>query len=63
LCVTELADEVGMKPQAVSSQLQRLSAPGEPVDGTLGRCVAGSCCSPPRLRPLARGSAHGKAVA
>ncbi len=25
LCVTELADSVGMKPQAVSNQLQRLS--------------------------------------
>lgn len=24
MCVTELADEVGMKPQAVSNQLQRL---------------------------------------
>jgi ArsR family transcriptional regulator, lead/cadmium/zinc/bismuth-responsive transcriptional repressor len=28
LCVTELADEVGMKPQAVSNQLQRLSGLG-----------------------------------
>ncbi|NCY03208.1 MAG: ArsR family transcriptional regulator [Planctomycetia bacterium] len=28
LCVTELADEVGMKPQAVSNQLQRLSSLG-----------------------------------
>ena len=28
LCVTELADEVGMKPQAVSNQLQRLSLLG-----------------------------------
>jgi len=28
LCVTELADDVGMKPQAVSNQLQRLSSLG-----------------------------------
>ena len=28
LCVTELANEVGMKPQAVSNQLQRLSSLG-----------------------------------
>lgn len=28
LCVTELADEVGMKPQAVSNQLQRLCSLG-----------------------------------
>lgn len=28
LCVTELADTVGMKPQAVSNQLQRLSDRG-----------------------------------
>lgn len=28
LCVTELADAVGMKPQAVSNQLQRLSSLG-----------------------------------
>lgn len=28
LCVTELATEVGMKPQAVSNQLQRLSSLG-----------------------------------
>jgi DNA-binding transcriptional ArsR family regulator len=28
LCVTELADEVGMKPQAVSNQLQRLNSLG-----------------------------------
>lgn len=28
LCVSELADELGMKPQAVSNQLQRLAARG-----------------------------------
>lgn len=28
LCVTELADEVGMKPQTVSNQLQRLCSLG-----------------------------------
>ena len=28
LCVTELADEVGMKPQAISNQLQRLGSLG-----------------------------------
>ncbi len=28
LCVTNLADEVGMKPQAVSNQLQRLGSLG-----------------------------------
>jgi len=28
LCVTELANEVGMKPQAVSNQLQRLGSLG-----------------------------------
>lgn len=28
LCVTRLADDVGMKPQAVSNQLQRLSSLG-----------------------------------
>jgi len=28
LCVTELADQVGMKPQAVSNQLQRLCSLG-----------------------------------
>ena len=28
LCVTELANKVGMKPQAVSNQLQRLSGLG-----------------------------------
>lgn len=28
LCVTDLAASVGMKPQAVSNQLQRLSDPG-----------------------------------
>ena len=28
LCVTELADKVGMKPQAVSNQLQRLCSLG-----------------------------------
>lgn len=39
LCVTELADSIGMKPQAVSNQLQRLSDLGILVSRRVGNNI------------------------
>lgn len=52
LCVTEIAERIDMKPQAVSNQLQRLSDRGilrSSRSGTQVRYWIVDCCVPPLL--------------